>query len=424
MAYIHLKQSLSVEDKLRLMNEDARFDVADSEAPEGLETLPPNGTETRAGAADARARRIRETVKAPKAPRTAPKVFMSNDCAFNCSYCGCRRCLDSKARYASEPREFAQLALNAAAANGGRVFITSAIYKNPNYTEELIIETMRIMRDNLDYKGYLHAKIMPGCDPELIRQAGLYANRLSVNIEVAKSEGYKSIAREKNKTNILGPMGNISRLIGEAKKETGRFKPRFAGSQSTQLMAGSTGEDDFTILNLTHALYGKYNLSRVYYTPYQYHNYGNADDGRPEVETPKWRQTRLYQADRLMQLYGFKPAEIAPADAPNLTYDFDPKSAWALRNMHLFPIEINTADYEALIRIPGIGVTYAKRIIEARRGCRVTFDVLAQLGVSLKRSRHFMTADGKYDGIYSNDPDAYAALLRSPLDESGVDISC
>ena len=418
MANVHYKHILSAEDKLRLMNEDARFDVADSEAPDGLET--PTGDGCVAGAGGRfNAERIRDTIKAPAAPHTAPKVFMSNDCVFNCSYCGCRRCFESKTRYANEPREFAQLALNAANANGGRVFITSAIYKNPNYTEELIIETMRIMRGALGYTGYLHAKVMPGCDPELIRQAGLFANRLSVNIEVAKSEGYKTIAREKNKNNILGPMGNISRLIREAKSETGRYKPRFANSQSTQLMAGSTGEDDFTILNLTHALYGKYHLSRVYYTPYQYHNY-DGSDGRPEVETPKWRQTRLYQADRLMQLYGFKPDEIAPAEAPNLTYDFDPKAAWALRNMHLFPVEINTADYEMLIRIPGIGVTYAKRIIEARRQSRVTFDILEKLGVSLKRSRHFITAGGKYYGIYSNDPGAYTALLRSPLSEEGA----
>ena len=468
MANVIIGKTLTVEDKFALMREDARFDVADNEAPDGFESPAPgaedtggytmqsgtqygagnaaqNGMQFGAGSAvqsgtqygsqngaggssaaytrpDAillRADKIRGDIKAPKGPHTAPKVFMSNDCVFNCSYCGCRRCLDGRTRYASEPREFAQLARTAAMANGGRVFITSAIYKNPNYTEELIIETMRILRNELGYKGYLHAKVMPGCDPELIRRAGFYANRLSVNIEVAKSEGYKTIAREKNKTNILGPMGHISRLIQDARNETGRYKPRFAGSQTTQLMAGSTGEDDFTILNLTHALYKKYRLNRVYYTPYQYHNYDGDNGGQPEVETPKWRQTRLYQADRLMQLYGFTPEDIAPTEAPNLTRDFDPKAAWALRNIHLFPVEVNTADYEMLIRIPGIGVTYAKRIVEARRTCSVNFDVLRQLGVSLLRSRHFMTADGKYQGIRGSDTESYAALLRAPLDNSG-----
>ena len=452
MANVLIKPTLSVEDKIALMNEDARFDVADNEAPSGYDAPGvynvPGGhdaadefeasggyeasgvRETRGaygsqgcyktrvgdGAASRAADQIRGDIKAPKAPHTAPKVFMSNDCVFNCSYCGCRRCLDGRTRYSSTPREFAQLAVRAAAANGGRVFITSAIYKSPNYTEELIIETMRIIRKEMGYRGYLHAKIMPACDPELIRRAGVYADRLSVNIEVARSEGYKQIAKEKNKSNILGPMGQISRLINDNKHEKSRYKPRFATSQTTQLMAGSTGEDDFTILNLSRALYDKYSLNRVYYTPYQYHYQAEDYADRPEVATPVWRQTRLYQADRLMQLYGFTPEDIAPTDAPFLVNDFDPKAAWALRNLHLFPIEVNTADYHMLLRIPGIGVTYAKRIMEARRQCRVTHDVLIQLGVSLKRSRHFMTADGKFSGIQADGPEPFAGLLRSPLD--------
>ena len=407
MANIHLKEALSAEDKMALMREDARFDVTDEEADSRLETAESPGL-----------LKIRGDIKAPRAPQTAPKVFLSNDCVFNCSYCGCRRCREGKARYASDPREFAQISLDTAKANGGKVFITSAIYKSPDYTEELIIETMRIMRREMGYRGYLHAKIMPGTDPELIRRAGLYANRLSVNIEVAKSEGYRVIAREKNKSNILRPMGQISSLISEAKAEKSPFRPPFATSQTTQLMAGSTGEDDFTILNLSHALYGKYKLSRVYYTNYRYLRQAEGYEERPEVSTPSWRSTRLYQADRLMQLYGFMPEEIAPAEAPNLSADYDPKAAWALRNLHLFPVEVNTANYEALLRVPGIGVTYAKRIIEARRGCRLTHESLRKLGVSLKRSGHFITADGKFEGIRGDSEAAFARVLYSPLENT------
>jgi len=399
MPGIHIKQSLALEDKLTLMSEDARYDVADNEALGGAE----------------RTGLIRERVKSPKAPHTAPKVFMSNDCAFNCAYCSCRRCRDGKVRYTNTPREFAQIALNAAHANGGRVFITSAVYRRPDYTEELIIETMRIMRREMGYRGYLHAKIMPGCDQELIRRAGLLADRLSVNIEVANSEAYKAIARDKNKSNILGPMGHISSLIREAKGERGRYKPRFAQSHTTQLMAGSSGEDDSTILNLSNALYGKYRLSRVYYTPFQFRGRAEGYADRPESRTPVWRQTRLYQADRLMALYGFSPGDITPADAPNLSSDYDPKSAWALRNLRLFPVEVNTADLEMLLRVPGIGVTGARRIVIARRQCRITHDVLTQLGVSLKRSRHFITAGGRYTGAGSDAPEVYSALLRAPL---------
>jgi len=399
MAQVQIRRALSIEDKMRLMQQDAAFDVADSEVDMPADAL----------------RQIRSNIVAPKGPATAPKVFLSNDCIFNCSYCGCRSRRDGKTRYANTPREFAQISLETAKANDDKLFITSAIYKNPDYTEELIIETMRILRQEMGYRGYMHAKVMPGCDPELIRRAGLYANRLSVNIEVAKSEGYDMIAHEKNKINILGPMGKISRFIREAKEESGQYKPRFATTQTTQLMAGGAGEDDAVILNLSRAMYDKYRLSRVYYTAFQYTDFAEGYDERPAVQTPTWRPTRLYQADRLMQLYGFTPEEITPEAAPNLSSDFDPKAAWALRNLHLFPVEVNTADYEMLIRVPGIGITYAKRILEARRQCRITHDVLAQLGVSLKRSRHFLTADGKFAGVQSSSESVYARVLRSPL---------
>ena len=398
MVNIHCKQALTIESKYNLMAEDSLYDVADNET-KALEE-------------------IKNGIRSPKQGQTPPKSMLSNDCIFNCSYCGCRCGNEGRTRYTNTPRELAQLSFDTAMSNGGRVFITSAIVQNADYTEELIVEAMRIMRMDMGYKGYLHAKVMPGTDPELIRQAGLYANRLSVNIEVAKSEGYQTIAYDKNKSNILQPMEQISRLIREAAdgNSDSKWKSKFATSQTTQLMAGSTGEDDYTILNLSNALYGKFRLRRVYYTPYQYRRQAEGYEERPAVSTPFWRMTRLYQADRLMQLYGFKPEEIAPGDAPNLTIDYDPKAAWALRNLHLFPVEVNTAGYEMLIRVPGIGITYAKRILAARRQCRVTHDVLRQLGVSLKRSAQFLTADGKFGGIHTSDPLTYAQTVLSPLD--------
>lgn len=193
------------------------------------------------------------------------------------------------------------------------------------------METLRIMRQDLGYRGYIHAKIMPGTDPALIHQAGLYANRLSVNIEVARSEGFAKIARNKTRDNILKPMGQISAQIRRAREEAGRFRPAFATSQTTQLMAGSTGEDDKTILTLSQALYKTYGLSRVYYTAFQYRHPAAGYADLPPVSTPLWRMRRLYQADRLMQVYGFTAEEIAPDDAPNLEEDLDPKAAWALR---------------------------------------------------------------------------------------------
>jgi len=343
---------------------------------------------------------------------TLPKLFVSNDCAFNCAYCGCRASNDSKRCYTNEPKELARIAVANAVAQDKGIFITSAVRKNADYTVELIIETMLHIRRTHGYAGYIHTKIMPGTDLELIRRAGMLANRLSVNIEVTKSEGYNRVARNKTKENILGPMGQISRMIGGSKAE----RSQFATSHSTQIMAGSTNESDYEILRLASALYRKYDLARVCYTPFQYTSPARGYDCLPPVSTPTWRVKRLNQADRLMALYGFAPEDIAPDSDPNLTYDIDPKAAWALRHIHLYPIEVNTAEYEALLRIPGIGTVYAQRIMKARKYCKVTHEVLRALGVSLKRSRHFLTCDGKFLGDKIGSIGGYRRLLATPLE--------
>jgi putative DNA modification/repair radical SAM protein len=395
LANMILRQSVDLGERLTQMREDARYDVSDNDSA----CIP-----------DLNA--IKTSIHSKAAPPKVPKVFLANDCVFNCAYCNCRVSNECKRRYVMTPRELADVAVREANQNRRGIFITSAIYKNPDYTEELIIETLKIIRNEHLFGGYVHAKIMPGADPRLIREAGKYANRLSVNIEVAKSEGYQMIAKQKNKNNILTPMGQISDMIAEARTKGGWQQPRFATSQTTQLMAGSTGEDDHTILKLSSALYRKYGLKRVYYTAFHY--------GQPAAgynlsftETPSWRMSRLYQADRLMQLYGFMPNEIAPEQAPYLLEDVDPKAAFALRNLHLYPVEANSADYETLLRVPGIGITYAKRIIEARRHCAVTFDVLRKIGVSLKRCRFFLLCGGKAVETIPLDPVMLRGLLSS-----------
>ncbi|MCL2058463.1 MAG: biotin synthase [Oscillospiraceae bacterium] len=335
---------------------------------------------------------------------SVPKVFLSNDCAFNCAYCGCRRSFEAKERYSTAPRELAEIAYAQIGKGCPGVFITSAVFKTPDYTQELIIEALRILRNEMRYSGYLHAKVMPGADPLLIRRTGLYANRLSVNIEVAKSEGYALIAKNKSKENILRPMGDISGLVRAAGEERKIFRhSQFtATSHTTQLMAGSLGEDDGTILRLSNALYKKYSLSRIYYTSYQYRYTAKGYEDLPLVNTPAWRMHRLYQADRLMQLYGYSVNDIVPDESEFLLdQNYDPKAAWALRNMQFFPVEVNAADREALLRVPGIGVTGAERILAARRQGRLSFDALKSLGISLKRSKHFITCGGKFSGSMS-----------------------
>lgn len=388
MFNINTDNKLSFEDKITLMQEDARYDVADARISYGQEQLDEVSIPDPS---------MFQDIHSTQAPPKVPKVFLSNKCIFNCAYCGCRASHDTNKRYCNTPREMAEIALMQAKDNGHGVFITSAIYQNADYTEELIIETLRIMRQELFYKGYIHAKIMPGTDPLLIKEAARYANRLSVNIEVAQCSGYDRIAKQKNKENILLPMQHISNIVQNYRQYRNQANPVIANSQTTQLMAGSTGETDLKIMTLSKALYKKYKLSRVYYTAFHYIHEAKGYN-LPFTATPQWRVRRLYQADRLMQLYGFTPDEITPEQEPNLTEKIDPKISWAIRNIHLFPVEVNKADYEQLLRIPGIGLTYAQKIIRARKYGIVTHETLQKIGVSLKRSNYFITCNGIYQG--------------------------
>lgn len=400
MANIIYGKSIDMEEKFRLMQENARYDVLNS-----IEACTPDLSD------------IKQEIRSKKALPKVPKIFLSNECIFNCAYCGCRSGNECKQTYQTTPRELAELSIKIAKDYKSGIFLSSAIYRTPDYTGELINETLRIIRQEHGYKGYLHAKVMPGTNMELIRIAGQYADRLSVNIEVAKSEGYSKNAINKNKNNILTPMGQISNLIKAAKAEKAYASPKFATSQTTQLMLGSTGEDDYTVLNLSRALYKKYGLSRVYYTAFEFKNIAAGYDNLPFTKTPLWRVHRMYQADKLMQVYGFTAEDIAPEAARNLQRDLDPKAAWALRNLHLFPIEVNKAHYEELLKIPGIGVTYAERILKARKQCIVTHDILKSLGVSLKKSKHFITCNGKFAGNASGDRSVlYGLLADIPVD--------
>lgn len=373
-----IPKKLDTKEKLALMHDDAKFEVGDD------------------GDAESTAIACAGKIKSKPAPPKIPKMFLASECVFNCAYCGCRCSREERHNYCNTPAELANMAVNQANNNGYGIFITSAIYKNADYTQELLAESARIIREDMNYNGYLHVKVMPGVDPKLIEQTGKYANRLSVNIEVAKNSGYERIAKQKNKSNILIPMQNISDQIFQKSYE----KRKFATSQTTQLMAGSTEEDDRTIMVLSKALYKKYRLSRVYYTAFQYKHEakGYENEDLHFTQTPYWRMARLYQADRLLQLYGFSPDDVTPESEPNLQQDIDPKAAWALRHLNMYPIEINTADFDTLIRIPGIGITYAKKIIEARRYRIITHDLLKIMKVSLKKSIYFITCDGKYKG--------------------------
>lgn len=415
MSNIILPKTMDNEEKIHAMLEDAKFEVANDRDAEST--------------AIACAGEIRGKPNPPK----IPKMFLASGCIYNCAYCGCRCSREDRGNYCNTPHELARLAVEAAKNSGHGVFVTSAIYKNADYTQELLAESVRIMREELYYPGFIHAKVMPGADPALIARTGQYANRLSVNIEVARSSGYERIAKQKNKTNILTPMKSISDQILEAKYD----KKQFAVTQTTQLMAGSTEEDDRTIMTLSRALYNKFRLKRVYYTAFQYRHEakGYEEENLHFTATPYWRMARLYQADRLLMLYGFSPDDVTPSDDPFLKQDIDPKAAWALRHLDMYPIEVNKADYETLIRVPGIGITYAKRIIEARRHYILTHDILRKMRISLKRSQYFITCNGRFEGgniLFSQNlrsylttgPEQLSIFNSLTVDEPAVNVPC
>lgn len=328
------------------------------------------------------------------------KILFSNCCIYDCKYC-INRCTNSVKRATFTPREVADLTINFYKRNYIEgLFLSSAVVKSPDYTMELLIQTISILRNEYNFNGYIHSKTIPGCSKELIDQLGILVDRLSINIELPSNTSLKLLAPQKEKTGILEPMSYVSNGIKQNQLEKSKFKPNFVpAGQTTQLIVGATPESDLKILKLSEGLYQKLSLKRVYYSAYIS---VNNDKNLPTLETPPLlRENRLYQADWLLRFYDFKADELLNETHPNFNHMLDPKCDWALRNIHKFPIEINAADYFTLLRIPGIGVISAKKIIRARREFLLDFESLKKLGVVLKRAKYFITCKGKYfDKVY------------------------
>ncbi|NRZ22628.1 putative DNA modification/repair radical SAM protein [Clostridium beijerinckii] len=328
------------------------------------------------------------------------KILFSNDCIFDCKYCinGSSR---DFLRVSFTPDEICSLAINFYRRNYIEgLFLSSAVIYNPNYTMELLLKTVKKLRIENKFNGYIHLKAIPGADNALIEEAGKFVDRMSVNIELPSSNSLKLLAPQKSKEKILQPMKTIKNSIinySEMKKSI-KSTPLFVpGGQSTQLIVGATPESDGKILKLSEALYNKYSLKRVYYSAYVPVIKDN--NLLPDItHPPMLREHRLYQADWLLRYYGFKANELLKNDDDNFDLDFDPKTHWALSNLNEFPVEINKVSYEKLLRVPGIGVTSAKKILKIRRVHNLTFDDLRNLRVVLKRAKYFITCNGKYHG--------------------------
>ncbi|NLK35952.1 MAG: putative DNA modification/repair radical SAM protein [Gracilibacteraceae bacterium] len=325
------------------------------------------------------------------------KILFTNYCIYDCKYCVNRSSNDiPRASFTTD--ELVNLIINFYRRNYIEgLFLSSAVCVSPDHTMELLLKSVKRLREEFNFNGYIHVKAIPGASNALIEETGKYVDRMSINIELPSDESLKLLAPQKTKESIIKPMGLIKSGIIQYQEEKLKFKnaPQFVpGGQSTQLIVGATKENDLKILKLSEYLYNSYKLKRVYYSAYvPVSNHPNL----PAISRPPLlREHRLYQADWLLRFYGFSSDELLNEEHPNFDELLDPKSGWAIRNLDKFPVEINKADYYTLLRVPGIGVKSAQRIVQGRKVSMLDFSDLKKLGIVLKRAKYFITCKGKY----------------------------
>jgi len=350
------------------------------------------------------------------------KVLLSNACAYDCSYCVNRKSNEVK-RATFEPHELAELMIQFYRRNYIEgLFLSSAVVKNPDYTTEQMIEVLSIIRNQYRFRGYIHVKAIPGADDRLIAALGLLADRMSINLELPSNESLRLLAPDKSKDDILLPMAKIKDGIAENSTDIVKYRnaPKFVpAGQATQIIIGATPETDFQIVNLTAALYKKYELKRVFYSAYLP---VLEDKNLPSLDTKPQllREHRLYQADWLLRFYKFDAHELLDEANPNFNLLIDPKCNWALNNFHIFPMEVNTAPYEMLLRVPGLGVKSAQKIVRARKSSSLDFHDLKKMNVVLKRAQYFITCRGK---TLAGIPKRPESILWGLLSKNSVELA-
>lgn len=323
------------------------------------------------------------------------KIMLTNYCIYDCAYCINRRSNDLK-RATLSVSEIVELTIEFYRRNYIEgLFLSSGVVNNPDYTMERLVRVVKELRLTYHYNGYIHLKSIPGASRELVNEAGLYADRLSVNIEIPNEESLKTLAPEKNFKSIFSPMRVIQQGILQNIEEKKKYRhaPRFVpAGQSTQMIIGATPDTDKDILQISSALYRRPTMKRVYYSGYIHVN--DYDNRLPVLKQPPLlRENRLYQADWLLRFYKFSVNEIVDDAYPNLDLEIDPKLAWALRHPEVFPVDVNRAEYELLLRVPGIGVKSAKIILVSRRYSRLGSAQLKKIGVVMKKARYFITCN-------------------------------
>ena len=346
---------------------------------------------------------------------TLLKVLMSNNCIYDCKYCINRKS-NEVPRATFSPEELADLTIQFYRRNYIEgLFLSSGVIKNPDYTSERMAKVLENLRYGHNFWGYIHTKIIPGTSPELVNKLSLLADRVSVNVELPSEVSLGTLAPEKKRKDIFIPMGQITQGIVQSSTEIVRYKkaPSYApGGQATQMIIGASPETDFSIIKLAQGLYGKYDLRRVFYSAYIP---ALEDKLLPAIDTkpPLLREHRLYQADFLMRQYHFDADEILNDETPNFNPFMDPKCNWAVNNLQFFPVDVNKAEPEMLLRVPGIGPTSAKRIVTARRHSKLGMSELKRIGVVLKRARYFIITNDEPWGV-SMDKFTVAKALIDP----------
>lgn len=423
---LQIMTEMSLMEKLEILSDAAKYDVA----------CTSSGVERKGDG-----RGIGNTIKAGICHSFAGdgrcisllKILFTNECIYDCKYC-LNRCSNDVPRASFTPEEVCRLTIEFYRRNYIEgLFLSSGILYNPTYTMGLIYETVYRLRHEFHFQGYIHIKAIPGADPEIIRLAGFEVDRMSINLELPTAEGLSKLAPNKHRKTILTPMRQIQNGILANQNEFGTGNRRLTGSsgllssaerdgvmrelygraaaqkhpsaqqsmpqfvpagQSTQMIIGATPESDYQILNVAESLYRKFALKRVFYSAFVHVNEDKALPALPGGP-PLLREHRLYQADWLLRFYGFEAKELLSEDRPDFNILLDPKADWALRHLEAFPVEINRAPYEQLLRVPGIGVKSAQRIVQARRSSRLDFTHLKKIGVVLKRALYFITCGGK-----------------------------
>jgi putative DNA modification/repair radical SAM protein len=397
-----------IKEKLNILSDAAKYDVSCASSGSSR-------TNHNKGLGDARGMGICHTYTEDGRCVSLLKILLTNHCIFDCAYCTSRKSNDVQ-RAAFTVQEVVDLTMNFYRRNYIEgLFLSSGIFKDSDYTMERLVLIAKKLRTEHKFNGYIHLKAIPGASKELMNMAALYADRLSVNIELPTIEGLKKLAPDKNREDMERPMNDLKTGIQLYKEEKKLFKkaPLFApAGQSTQMVIGASGESDMQILYTAKYFYHTYNLMRVYYSGYV----PVADDSRlPSKNTPvpMVRENRLYQTDWLLRFYGFDVREIVNPDYPDLPLDTDPKLTWALRNPAFFPVDINTADLWMIYRVPGIGVSSAQKIVKARKFQSLRLEHLKAFGIALNRAQYFIRTADNYAFKKEVNPLAWKQLITS-----------